>query len=381
MSEELYRIPKGVTTAWSSPENPTAAKGGGGTANRGAKGHAFEFLRPGQSVTLLNEAGGGVVQRIWITVEHRTPKALRSLRIDMYWDGLESPAVSVPLGDFFGVGLGLRTPFHNVLFADPEGRSFLCTIPMPFQTAARIEVVNEGEDVQKIFYDVNFLRLAFPPEDAAYFHAYWNRESRVELEREYEILPRVEGRGRFLGTNIGVVADPIYGDSWFGEGEVKMYLDGDGDLPSLVGTGTEDYIGTGWGQGAFANAYQGCLIADKARGLYVFYRYHIPDPIYFETDCRVTLQAIGGSTRDEVRELVENGAELIPVSVDPGPEFLPLFDQSEPLTLETDAFPNGWVNFWRRDDFSSTAYFYLSHPANKLGVPGLEARMANLPSG
>lgn len=159
-----------------------------------------------------------------------------------------------------------------------------------------------------------------------------------------------------------------------------MYLDGDRDLPSLVGTGTEDYIGTGWGQGAFATPHLGCLIADKGRGLYAFYRYHVPDPIYFETDCRVTIQAIGGYTRDGVRKLVSAGADLKPISVDPGPKFIPLFDQSDPLTLEMESFPDGWVNFWRRDDFSSTAYFYLDHPANALGVRNLEDRVSNLPS-
>lgn len=381
MAQELFQIPKGVKTAWASPENPKAKPGEGGMANRGAKGHAFDFLPSGKSVTLLDEKGAGVVRRIWLTVEHRNPEALRSLRIDMFWDGANEPAVSVPLGDFFGVGLGLRTPFQNAFFADPEGRSFICTIPMPFRKAARIVVTNEYDKTQKIFFDVNFTRVEKLAADAAYFHAYWNRERRVKLERDYEILPRVSGKGRFLGTNLGVITDPAYGDSWFGEGEVKAYLDGDADHPSLVGTGTEDYIGSGWGQGTYAQAFQGSLVADSKAGHYCFYRYHVPDPVFFESACRVTIQDIGGTFRDGVRKLKAAGAELKPISVDTGPEFIRIFERRDWLDVDMPEFPDGWVNFWRRDDFSSTAYFYLDKPTNGLPVRTLKDRTEALPKG
>lgn len=362
MTQELFQVPKGVKTAWASPENPTGKPGAGGTANKGAKGHAFDFLPSGKRITLLDDTGPGIVRRIWLTVEHRTPEALQDMRIEMTWDGAKEPAVSVPLGDFFGVGLGLRTPFQNAFFADPEGRSFVCTIPMPYRRSARIEVVNNWSGTQKIFFDVNVTRHATLPDDAAYFHAVWNRNQRVELEREFEVLPSVKGRGRYLGANFGVRTDPIYGDSWFGEGEVKIYLDGDKDLPSLVGTGTEDYIGTGWGQGTFIQPFQGSLVADSKARNFSFYRFHVPDPVYFEKSCRVTIQNLGGTFRDGVRKLLAAGAELKPVSVDTGPQFIRLFELAEPLDINSDKFPDGWVNFWRRDDFSATAYFYLDKP-------------------
>ncbi len=369
MSQELFQVPNGIKTAWASPENASAKPGSGGSANRGAKGHAFDFLPSGSKITLLDDKGLGVVRRIWLTVEHRSVEALQSMRIEMTWDDAPEPAVSVPLGDFFGFGLGLRTPFQNAFFADPEGRSFVCTIPMPYRKSARIEVINDWTGTQKIFYDVNLTRHNELPADAAYFHAFWSRDKKVELEREFEVLPRITGRGRYLGANFGVRTDPVYADSWFGEGEVKVFLDDDTDQPSLVGTGTEDYIGTGWGQGTFIQPFQGSLIADAKERTFCFYRFHVPDPVYFDSACRVTIQNLGGTFRDGVRKLIAAGAELKPVSVDTGPEFIRLFELAEPMDISSDKFPDGWVNFWRRDDFSATAYFYLDRPTN-----GLKAR-------
>ena len=123
----------------------------------------------------------------------------------------------------------------------------------------------------------------------------------------------VNGKGRFVGTNISVVSDSILRDTWFGEGEVKVYLDGDNKLPSLSGTGTEDYIGTGWGQGEYQDQFQGSLISDDKKGEYCFYRYHVPDPIYFQSQCKVTIQQIGNSSVEKIRTLIKNGANITPV--------------------------------------------------------------------
>ena len=125
------------------------------------------------------------------------------------------------------------------------------------------------------FYDVNFTMDDDHGLDIGYFHAHFRRENPTNLRRDFEILPRVTGRGRFLGCTLGAIADAArYGTAWWGEGEVKMYLDHDSTYPTLSGTGTEDYIGTGWGQGQYAHLWHGCPIADHARMQYSFYRLH-----------------------------------------------------------------------------------------------------------
>ena len=364
---ELYRKAEGTVTRWSSFENINGVKGRGGMENKGAKGHPYDRIKAGETQTLLDIKGCGIVTRIWITIRNRSPQMLRSLRIEMYWDGSKRPAVSAPLGDFFGVGLGRRVPFENELFSDPEGRSFNCCIPMPFRKAARIIITNESEtDIKSIYYDVNYLLTAAHDRDVLYFHTHWRRENPTKLYHDFEILPRVKGRGRYLGTNIGVIADPIYGNTWWGEGEVKVYLDGDEKYPTLVGTGTEDYIGTGWGQGVYAHRYQGCLIADKENRQWAFYRYHIPDAVFFDKDCRVTIHQIGGDDKKKVRELIKQGVALKPISISKDGNFTKLLENTDEPNLDDPSVPDGWCNFYRRDDVSATAYFYLDRPENDL---------------
>jgi hypothetical protein len=358
-AQELYQIPSDVETRWASFENNTAAKGQGGADNKKAKGHSFEFMAAGETKVLMNVTGAGIIQRIWLTISDRSPESLRSLKLEMYWDGASTPAVSAPLGDFFGVGLGRKTAFQNALFSDPEGRSFNCNIPMPFQKGARVILVNEGKGSTMLFYDINFQRVKTHPENTLYFHSYWSRKAKNELAKDFEILPLVTGKGRYLGMNMGIITDPVYQNSWWGEGEVKVYLDKDGELPTLNGTGTEDYIGTGWGQGIFAHEFQGCLVADTAARSWAFYRYHIPDPVFFQKDCRVTIQIMGGDMLPKVREYESKGASLIPVSVAGDNTFIKLFDEQKPKALDDKDFPSGWVNFYRQDDVSATAYFYL----------------------
>lgn len=366
-AQQLYEMPEGVKTRWISFENPTGAKGAGGMENKGAKGHAYDQVKAGETVTLLDVEGAGIIQRIWMTISDRSPRMLRSLRIDMYWDGAEKPAVSVPLGDFFGIGLGRMVPFESALFTNPEGRSFNCYIPMPFKDGARITITNESDkDLMLLFYDINLLTVDQLDEDVLYFHAYWSRDLRTELGEDFEILPHIEGKGRFLGVNMGILTNPVYEGTWWGEGEVKIYLDGDDKYPTLVGTGTEDYIGTAWGQGTFAHQYQGSLVVDKQQGAYAFYRYHIPDPVYFYEDIKVTIQQIGGAPKKKVIELVDKDAPLIPISSGKPPNFVKLLELPNPPDIHDPDFPEGWTNFYRSDDVSATAYFYLNKPVSNL---------------
>jgi hypothetical protein len=170
-----YKFDSNLTPRWSSPENLNGIKGAGGKANNGAKGHPFERIAPGSAVTLLDIQGQGIIQRIWVTLSDRSPEMLRSLKLEMFWDNAATPAVAVPLGDFFGVGLGKTAVFENALFASPEGRSFNCFIPMPFKKAAKIVVTNEsGKALSHFFFDVDYSQLKTWDNDYLYFHAYWH---------------------------------------------------------------------------------------------------------------------------------------------------------------------------------------------------------------
>lgn len=359
-------MPKDGSTRWSSFENPKARKGAGGAENKSAKGHAFEGLKAGASIALLNVEGSGVINRIWLTVQDRSPEMLRSLKIEMFWDGASKPAVSAPLGDFFSISHGRILAFENALFSSPEGRSFNCIIPMPFRKGARIIITNESnKDLTHLFYDINFTILKSLPKAALYFHCYWNRTAKTTVGKDFEILPKVNGKGRFLGANIGIITNPLYGDSWWGEGEVKVYLDGDQNLPTLNGTGAEDYIGAGWGLGAFIHNYQGCPVVDTATRQWSMYRFHIPDPIYFTQDCKVTIQVMGGYMRDQVRNMVKKDIPLQAVTVDIGGKLIKLLEPGAPSLSDPD-FPDGWVNFYREEDYCATAYFYLDKPVNNL---------------
>jgi len=138
-ADDLYRMPPGLETRWASAENPQGGKGAGGTTQGGRKGSASISLKSGATQVLAEvDNAGGMIHRIWLTIDKRTPQTLREIRIEFYWDGAKKPAVSVPLGDFFGAGNGELAAFQSALFSSPEGRSFNCVIPMPFRTGMKI---------------------------------------------------------------------------------------------------------------------------------------------------------------------------------------------------------------------------------------------------
>lgn len=361
---QLYKFDNNAETRWASFENPTTEKGAGGKTNKGAKGYPFHVILPGESVTLLNEKGAGVINRIWMTLDElfHKPEEMRAVKIKIYWDGSEQPAVSVPIGDFFCAPLGKLTVFENELFASPEGKSFVSYIPMPYKTGAKIVIENGSTNQShRIFYDVNFSKLKKQDSDILYFHASWRRENPTTLGKDFEILPKIKGRGKFLGTVIGVNIDKR-NRGWFGEGEVKIYLDDDDKFPTLCGTGTEDYISTGWGQGKFAQRFHGCLLADEEKGEFIFYRFHIPDPVQFETGCKVTIQQMGGVPKKEIMKMLKEGVEILPVcAILKNGKQLNFLDGE--AKLEDERFTDDtWINYYRRDDFCATAYYYLDKP-------------------
>jgi len=355
-----------ISSNWSSPENLNGNKGKGGAENGTAKGHAFDAIDAGATKSLLDVQGTGIINRIWITIDDRSPEMLRSLKVEIFWDGEAKPAVSVPFGDFFATALSKTATFQNSLFASPEGRSFVCHIPMPFKNGAKVVVVNESaKKLAHIFFDIDFQRLKTWQPGFMYFHAYWHRDTATTVGQDFELLPAITGKGRYLGASIGINSNPVYGDAWWGEGEVKMFTDGDNTLPTIVGTGTEDYIGTGWGQGQFVNNYSGCLISDSKQKQWAYYRYHVPDPIFFNSAMRVTLQQVGGNSVDKVAALVKSHVNLVPVSIDNNKGFHQIY-KKDGVALGAGEASDGWVNFYRSDDVSSTAYFYLDKPSSTL---------------
>jgi hypothetical protein len=380
LPDQLFEYSDQVEPRWFSFENISGAKGAGGKENNGAKGHPCDYIKPGESKTLLEVQEAGIINRIWITINDRSPEMLRSLKLEMFWDNEKKPAVSVPFGDFFGVGLGRTASFENTLFANPEGRSFNCFIPMPFKKAARIVITNEsGKNLDMIFFDINVQLLKSWDDDFLYFHAYWHRDTATTVSQDYEILPEVKGKGRFLGSNVGVICNKVYKGFWWGEGEVKMYLDGDKDYPTLVGSGTEDYIGTAWGQGKFNLNYTGCLVADVEQDAWAYYRFHIPDPVYFKSQCKVAIQQIGGGPKADVKKLIDKGVHLIPVTIHEIPILHPLYSRDGITNLDNKALPEGWTNFYRSDDYSSVAYFYLNRAVDDLPeIQGVGMRIYHL---
>lgn len=356
----LYDLPANMRVRWASFENPKGDKGCGGLLNGGAKGHAFDSLGPGATVALAQIGESGVIRRIWITVSNRTEEVLRDLELRAYWDDSPTPSVCCPLANFFGFALNRLKAFESELFSSPEGRSFNCFIPMPFSQSARITLTNNSDKaISHVFYDIDYTLEPIMPGNFLYFHTYTQRQIGGTLHKDLAILPKVKGKGRFLGMSVGVQLDPIYEGSWWGEGEVKMYLDGDITSPTLVGTGVEDYIGTAWGQGTFSHRTQGCLEADFEEGRFCFYRFHTIDPIVFKQDLEVGLQTIGGAPCDKIMELQKQAPMRI-ISSD-GDRGFEMLNHPEGFVVDdlNRTKDNAWYNFYREDDYTWVAYFYL----------------------
>jgi len=220
--------------------------------------------------------------------------AYRSCIVRMYWDGEETPSVEVPLGDLFANVHGLRYNVTSLpVCVNPSG-GFNSYWPLPFASRARITVENQyWEPISGFFYQITYARTDVPAQ-AGRFHAQWRRSMTTRDQPEHVILSGVQGQGHYVGTVLGWNQ---FSNGWWGEGEVKFYLDGDTDYPSICGTGTEDYFGGAWGFGeTFSTAFLGYPLWQKAEGevpRHGLYRWHVMDPIRFRTDLRVTIQALG----------------------------------------------------------------------------------------
>ena len=286
-----------------SAENPDGRRAGGALAEphgprdaarelgRGWKVRPCITLEPGSLTTLADITGQGMIQHIWITVD---PKAYRDCILRIFWDGEETPSVEVPLGDFFACGHGLRTNITSLAVAVNPSGGFNCYWPMPFYKSARMTVENQRDEaITGFFYQITYA-LGQLPADLGAFHAQW----RISVTRrdypEHVILDGIRGNGQYVGTYLAWVQ---MSDDWWGEGEVKFFMDGDLESPTICGTGTEDYFCGAWGFGdTFTGPYTGYPLWQKENERvpkHGLYRWHIMDPIRFHQDLKVTMQALG----------------------------------------------------------------------------------------
>lgn len=316
----LLRTGKSRSINW---ENRTGEKGKGGMncselgpSRKGSP--CIPLIGAGEYVILADINGPGIIQHIWITVTDQTSDRnryiLRDLVLRMYWDEEESPSVESPIGDFFCCGFGESYQVNSMPIVVNPTRGFNCYFPMPFAKKARITLENQcDENIPAFFYQIDYCLEEPQVENMGYFHALWRRQRITEKAKDYVILDRVKGKGQYVGTYLALTTLERY---WYGEGEVKIYLDGDIEYPTICGTGMEDYFGGAW---SYASQVEGRTVENtfstpflgypyySNRDMVIhnnyhmddmmpqrsFYRWHIMDPILFDEDIRVTIQQIG----------------------------------------------------------------------------------------
>lgn len=345
-------------------ENTTGDRGAGGAAHGGRKGAPNRRLESGETVVLADLDGPGTIRHIWMTFMPAPPEIMRALWLEVFYDGASEPSVSVPCLDFFGLPMGRPVAYASALTAAQEGRGFNSYVPMPFRRHVRIELTNSAPRPALLYYQVDYTLQPELPPTAGYLHVSFRRQNPTVQKRDFVIAEGLEGPGRFLGCNVGVrVIDP---GNWYGEGEVKIYRDGDDALPTICGTGLEDYVGSAWGLGAHAAPYGGApLIVAPAAGALTemvgFYRWHVPDPVMFATDLRVTIQQIGA-----VFFAAGQDAEMA------------AYEQTNPVAgagwnREMGPGVLAWGLTERVDDYCATAFLYCARPQP---VPRLDVAAA-----
>lgn len=332
----LPRLSKAKTRSI-SPENFAGEKGRGGMATDGTgKDAARELGRgwkispsvtidSGKTFDLAEIRGPGAIQQIWMTPTGQWRYSI----FRIYWDGEDEPSVEVPVGDFFASGWGSYAQISSIPVCVNPGSALNCYWEMPFRKSCKMTFEYVGPGKMTLYYQINYT-LTDVPADAGYFHAQFRRVNPLPYKQVYTILDSVNGWGQYVGTYL---AWGVHNTGWWGEGEVKFYIDGDTDYPTICGTGTEDYFcgsydfenATGQYQ-EFSTPYSGLAQVIRPDGVYKsqqrfgLYRWHLMDPVRFEKDLRVTIQALGWRS---------------------GGRYLPL-----------------------QDDISSVAYWYQAEPHN-----------------
>jgi hypothetical protein len=347
---EPYRIPAHIKSRSISFENPEGHPGGGGKAasplGPGRKGAPARMIGPGETFTIAEIKGPGIIRHIWMAT-YDVADTMRGLILRAYWDAQPHASIAAPIGDFFGFAHGHTPAYSSAVHSVGQKLALNIWLPMPFHEGARFTVTNELHIPVPLFFQIDFTTGDTVEEDSGRLHALFRRENPTTRGQDFELVPPRAGRGRYIGAVIGV--RPC-SNSWWGEGEVKIFLDDDTDLATIVGTGAEDYVGLSWGLHQTPFPYHGAnlVTADRtATGPVSMYRWHLPDPIYFHSSLRVTLQQIGIA------------ADLA----------------NPPRSLD------GYLDCLREreDDWCSCAFWYEQLPSGPLQeLPDLAARLAGL---
>ena len=289
---EPYLLDTGLTSRSISFENPTGAPGAGGQAASelgvGRKGAPNRSFAAGETVTLADIEGPGTIRHIWMTVGDRSAQTFRSFVIRAYWDNQEHPSIESPLGDFFGFAHGKVTAYQSAVHSVGEKAGMNFWLPMPFRDRARITLTNETEKNVTIYYQVDYTIGDRHPSDVGRLHVYFDRENLTKTKRDFVLMPRRNQKGRFIGAIVGIRA--VESAVWWGEGEIKVYMDGDEEFPTLVGTGSEDWVGLSYGLQQTPFRYNGASLSQGK--FHTMYRWHLPDPIAWREHARITIQQI-----------------------------------------------------------------------------------------
>jgi hypothetical protein len=331
----LFRLSNAKTRSI-SPENFTGAKGAGGKATTGTGSTAARELGQGWKLspsvvikskttfTIAEIEGPGSVQHIWMTPTGNWRYSI----LRFYWDDETTPSVETPVGDFFGMGWNQYAPLNSLAVCVNPGSAFNCYWPMPFRKKCRITMENLDEKDMLLYYSVDYT-LTDVPADAAYFHAQFRRVNPTRYKQPYVLIDSIHGRGQYVGT---YMAWGVHNNSWWGEGEIKFFMDGDTDFPTICGTGTEDYfcgsydfdtkkknaagvVETNYTE--FSTAYAGLPQVIRGDGHYSvsqrfgLYRWHITDPIRFEKNLKVTIQALGWRGGERYLPLQDDIASVV----------------------------------------------------------------------
>ncbi|HLN73314.1 MAG TPA: glycoside hydrolase family 172 protein [Prolixibacteraceae bacterium] len=312
----LYRLSNAQSRSI-SPENFTGEKGKGGMARledkdkpnvanasdaardlgQGWKVNPYIRIKSGETITIAEMAGPGAIQHIWMTPTGNW----RFTIMRIYWDDETEPSVECPVGDFFGMGWNEYAPLTSLPVCVNPGSAFNCYWTMPFRKKCRITMENiNDKDPMTLYYQIDYT-LTEVPADAGYFHAQFRR-SNPNTTSDYTIIDNIKGKGQYVGTYL---AWGVNNNGWWGEGEIKFFMDGDSKFPTICGTGTEDYFCGSYnfdrnGQyKEFCTPYSGLCQVIRPDGVYKsqqrfgLYRWHIKDPIRFEKDLKVTIQDLG----------------------------------------------------------------------------------------
>ena len=325
---DLPRLSKAKTRSI-SPENFTGEKGKGGMATEGTgkedgrelgvgwKVSPSVVIKPGQVFTLADIKGMGAIQHIWMT----PTGTWRYSILRMYWDGETTPSVETPVGDFFASGWQRYAQISSLAVCVNPGSAFNSYWVMPFRKGARITLENIGEKEMTLYYQVTYA-LTEIGEDEGYFHAQFRRSNPLPYKEVYTLVDGIKGQGQYVGT---AMSYGVHNNGWWGEGEIKFYMDGDKDFATIVGTGTEDYFCGSYNfenrqtkqYQEFTTPYSGMPLVIRPDGLYQsqqrfsLYRWHITDPIRFENDLKVTIQALGWRSGDRYLPLQDDISSVV----------------------------------------------------------------------